>query len=296
MALAEQRRKRRWNLVFRLAWLTLAVCVAVLWADPRWLHPGPDGSHSALVEVRGLIVDEGDASADRVIAGLQAAFEDSGTAGVILRINSPGGSPVQAGYISDEIVRLRTLHPDTPVYAVITDIAASGGYYVAAAADGIYASKSSVVGSIGVMMNGFGFVDAMNKLGVERRLMTAGEHKGLLDPFSPVRNEEIAHLRSLLEEIHEEFIGVVKRGRGDRLAADADIFSGLIWTGSQGIELGLVDAFGSSDYVAREVIGAEEIVDFTVRRAPLDTIAERLGASIARTFGTMLSLEAGRLE
>ena len=234
-------------------------------------------------------------SADQVAAGLRAAFESSDTAGVILRINSPGGSPVQAGYISDEIVRLRALHPDTPVYAVIADVAASGGYYVAAAADAIYASRSSLVGSIGVSMDGFGFADAMDKLGVERRLITAGRHKGFLDPFSPARDEELAHLRSLLEEIHDEFIEVVKRGRGDRLAADADLFSGLIWTGSRGIELGLVDAFGSSSYVAREVIGAEEIVDFTLRPSRLEAVADRLGAGIARTLGAALDLEIGRL-
>ena len=295
MSLVEQRRARRWNLVLRFAWLALVVTLAVVWMGPQWLHSDPGGPHSALVDVRGLIADEGDVSAEEVVAGLQAAFEDSDTAGVILRINSPGGSPVQAGYISDEIVRLRALHPDTPVYAVITDIAASGGYYVASAADEIYASRSSVVGSIGVLMDGFGFVDAMNKLGVERRLFTAGEHKGLLDPFSPARDEEIAHLRSLLDEVHREFIEVVKRGRGARLAADADLFSGLIWTGSRGIELGLVDAFGSSGYVAREVIGAEEIVDFTIRPSHLDAIADRLGASIARTLGTVLNLETGRL-
>ena len=296
MALAEQRRTRRWNLVFRFAWLALAISLAVFWIDPQWLDSEPGGPHSALVDVRGLIADEGDVSADEVVAGLRAAFEDSATAGVILRINSPGGSPVQAGYISDEIVRLRALHADTRVYAVITDIAASGGYYVASAADEIYASRSSVVGSIGVLMDGFGFVDAMSKLGVERRLVTAGEHKGLLDPFSSARDEEIAHLRSLLDEVHREFIEVVKRGRGARLAADADLFSGLIWTGARGVELGLVDAIGSSGYVAREVIGAEEIVDFTVRPAPLDAIADRLGVTIARTFGTMLNLEVGRLE
>ena len=296
MSLAEQRRTRRWNLIFRFAWLALAVSLAFVWMDPEWLHPETSGPHSALVDVRGPIDDEGDASADQIIAGLQAAFGDSDTAGVILRINSPGGSPVQAGYISDEIVRLRGLYPDTPVYAVITDAAVSGGYYVAAAADSIYASKSSVVGSIGVLMDGFGFVDAMDKLGIERRLVTAGEHKGLLDPFSPAEDEEVAHLATLLEEIHNEFIEVVKRGRRDRLAADADIFSGLIWTGSQSIELGLVDAFGSSGYVAREVIGAGEIVDFTVRPAPLDALADRLGASVARTFGHMLNLEVGRLE
>ena len=295
-SLAEQRRARRWNLAFRLAWLSLAVSLAVVWADPEWLHSGSGGPHSALVEVRGLITGEGgEASADRVVAGLRAAFENSDTAGVILRINSPGGSPVQAGYISDEIVRLRALHPGTPVYAVITDVAASGGYYVAAAADAIYASRSSLVGSIGVLMDGFGFVDAMDKLGVERRLITAGRHKGFLDPFSPARDEDVVHLRSLLEEIHDEFIAVVKRGRGDRLAADTDLFSGLIWTGSQGVELGLVDAFGSSGSVAREVIGAEEIVDFTLRPSRLETVADRLGAGIARALGPALGLEAGRL-
>lgn len=294
--LRERRRTRRWNLFFRFAWLALVVSVAVFWMAPQWIQSDPGGPHSALVDIRGLIADEGDTSADQVVAGLQAAFGDADTVGVILRINSPGGSPVQAGYISDEIVRLRGLHPETPVYAVITDIATSGGYYVAAVADAIYASRSSVVGSIGVLMDGFGFVDAMDKLGVERRLVTAGRHKGILDPFSPVRDEEIAHLRSLLEEVHGEFIEVVKRGRGDRLAANADIFSGLIWTGSQSIELGLVDAFGSSGYVAREVIGAEEIVDFTVRPSHLDAIADRLGASMARTLGTMLNLEIGRLQ
>ena len=295
-SLAEQRRTRRWGLVFRFTWLALAIFLIVVWADPEWLHPDPGGRHSALVEVRGLIADGGDTSADRVVAGLRAAFEDSGTAGVILRVNSPGGSPVQAGYISDEIVRLRTLHPDTPIHAVITDVAVSGGFYVAAAADAIYASRSSLVGSIGVSIDGFGFTDAMDKLGVERRLITAGRHKGLLDPFSPVKDEELAHLRSLLEEIHDEFIEVVKRGRGDRLAADADLFSGLIWTGAQGIELGLVDAFGSSSYVAREVIGAEDIVDFTFRPSRLEAIADRIGAGIARILGAELGLKTGRIE
>ena len=293
--LAERRRARRWNLVLRIAWLAFLVTLAVLWMDPQWLHPDPDGPHSALVEISGVISEDGDANADRTVAGLQAAFEDAGTAGVIVRINSPGGTPVQAGYISDEIVRLRALYPDTPVYAVITDIAASGGYYVAAAADAIYASRSSMVGSIGVLMDGFGFVDAMDKLGVERRLVTAGEHKGFLDPFSAADEKELAHLRSMLEDVHEEFIETVKRGRGDRLVDDTDIFSGLIWTGAQGKELGLVDAFGSSGHVAREVIGAEDIVDFTIRPSHLDMIADRLGAGIARTLGAALNLEPGRL-
>ena len=294
-SLAEKRRARRWNLALRLAWLVFLVTLAVVWTGPQWLHPDSGGPHSALVEISGVIGDEGDASADEVVAGLRAAFEDADTAGVIVRINSPGGTPVQAGYINDEIERLRALHPDTPLYAVISDVAVSGGYYVAAAADAIYASRSSIVGSIGVLMDGFGFAGAMHKLGVERRLIAAGEHKGFLDPFSPATEDEVAHLRSMLGEIHDEFIDAVKRGRGDRLAGDADVFSGLIWTGARGKELGLVDAFGGSSYVAREVIGAEDIVDFTIRQSHLDTIADRLGAGIARTLGAALNLEIGRL-
>ncbi len=294
-SLTEKRRARRWNLVVRFAWLAFFVTIAVLWTDPPWLHPDTAGRHSAIVEVSGVISDEGEASADRIVAALQAAFEDSDTAGVIVRINSPGGTPVQAGDINDEIVRLRSMYPDTPLYAVIADVAVSGGYYVAAAADAIYASRSSMVGSIGVLMDGFGFVDAMHKLGVERRLITAGEHKGFLDPFSPAAQEDVAHLRSMLGEVHDEFVKAVKRGRGSRLADDADIFSGLIWTGARGKELGLVDGFGNSSYVAREVIGAEDIVDFTVRPSHLDTIADRLGAGVARTLAAVLGLETARL-
>ena len=294
-SLAEKRRARRWNLVLRLAWLTFFVTITVLWTDPRWLQPDPMGPHSALVDVSGVIGEAEDASADSVIAALRTAFEDSDTAGVIVRINSPGGTPVQAGYINEEIVRLRALHPDTPVYAVITDVALSGGYYVAVAADAIYASRSSLVGSIGVLMDGFGFVDAMQKLGVERRLVTAGEHKGFLDPFSPVAQEETAHLRSILGEVHDEFVTAVKRGRGSRLADDADIFSGLVWTGVRGRELGLVDHFGGTGFVAREVIGAEDIMDFTVRPSHLDALADQLGAGAARALGTALGLDTARL-
>ena len=294
-SLIERRRARRWKWTFRLALLSVFALVAILWFGPDWSDAGPSGPHSALVDVRGVISEAGGESADRIVAALRAAFDDSDTAGVILRINSPGGSPVQAGYINDEIARLRGLHPDTPVYAVISDVAVSGGYYIAASADKIYASRSSVVGSIGVQMNGFGFVGAMDKLGVERRLLTAGEHKGLLDPFSPAREEEVAHLQSLLDEVHHQFIEVVKRGRGDRLAANDEIFSGLIWTGRRALELGLVDDFGSSDHVAREVIGAEEIVDFTPRPSHLEAIAEHFGAGVARVLGPDLGLGTGRL-
>ena len=294
-SLVERRRARRWKWAFRFALLALVALAVVLHFVPECSGSGAEGPYSALVDVRGVISEAGGESASRIVAALRAAFEDSGTAGVILRINSPGGSPVQAGYVNEEIIRLRGLHPDTPIYAVIVDVAVSGGYYIAAAADKIYASRSSVVGSIGVQMNGFGFVGAMDKLGVERRLLTAGEHKGLLDPFSPVREEEVRHLRSLLEEVHDHFIEVVKRGRGERLAADEEIFSGLIWTGSRAIDLGLVDAIGSSSYVAREVIGAEEIVDFTSRPGHLEAIAEHLGAGVARVLGMEFGLDTARL-
>ena len=295
-SLQEQRRARRWGIAFKFSLLAYLVVVLLISVPFDWPLAGAGGQHTALVELRGVIAAESDASADRIVAGLRAAFEDEDTAGVILRINSPGGSPVQAGYISDEIGRLRSEYPDTRVYAVITDMAASGGYYVAAAADEIYANEASVVGSIGVLMNGFGFVETLNKLGVERRLLTAGEHKGFLDPFSPTRPEEVSHIESLLADIHDQFIAVVKRGRGDRLAADEQLFSGLVWTGTQSLDLGLVDALGSSSYVAREVIGAQEIVDFTPRRSYLEALAERFGASMGRTLATQLGLHGVGLQ
>ena len=294
-SLTERRRARRWKLAFRFSFLSFMALAAVLWLGPEWSDSGPSGPHTALVDVRGVISETGGESAQRIVSALRAAFEDPDTAGVILRINSPGGSPVQAGYVNDEIVRLRKLHPDTPMYAVIADIAVSGGYYIAAAADEIYASRSSLVGSIGVQMNGFGFVGTMEMLGVERRLLTAGEHKSFLDPFSPTREEEVTHIRSLLEEVHDQFIEVVKRGRGDRLSESEEIYSGLIWTGSRAIELGLVDAFGSTSHVAREVIGAQEIVDFTPRPSHLEAIAEHFGAGVARVLGAGLGLGAGHL-
>ena len=280
-SLVEQRRARRWSYVFKFAMLVYLVVLLILYL-PRDMSITSDAEfHTALVNLNGIITDDSDASADRIVGGLRAAFEHEGTSGVILRINSPGGSPVQSGYINDEMHRLREKYPDIPLYAVISDIAASGGYYVAVAADKIYANKSSVIGSIGVLMNGFGFVGTMDKLGVERRLLTSGEHKGLLDPFSPVQQEEAMHLRGLLKRIHQQFIDVVKAGRGARLSDNPDLFSGLIWTGEEGIELGLIDALGSSGYVAREVIGAEKIVDFSQEDGLLDMLADRLGTKIA---------------
>lgn len=295
-SLKEQRRARRWGIFFKLAMLAYLLSILVLYLpeDIRARHSV--GDHTALVEIRGMIFEGNDAGADQVISGLRAAFEDENTKGVVIRINSPGGSPVQASYINDEITRLRDKHPNIPLYAVITDICTSGGYYVAAAADRIYANESSLVGSIGVLVNGFGFVDAMKKIGVERRLRTAGKHKGLLDPFSPENPEEASYLQSLLDEIHQQFIHAVKQGRGDRLqGAEDELFSGLVWSGKEAVRLGLVDALGSSSHVAREVIGAEEIVDFTWKRDYLERFAERLGAVMGETLFTRLGFESPSL-
>ncbi len=289
-AIDEQRRTRRWNVALKIAFLGYLVLLLVLYLPWDWLDSDNADRHTALINVEGVIATDSDASADRIITGLRAAFEDENTAGVILRINSPGGSPVQSGYINDEIERLRGLHKDTPLYAVLMDVSASGGYYIAAAADKIYADKASIVGSIGVVMNSFGFVDAMGKIGVERRLFTAGNSKGLLDPFSPLRVTETEHIQTMLESIHRQFIATVRKGRGARLKEHPDLYTGLIWTGEQGLALGLVDALGSSSYVAREIIGAQEIVDFTPKRSLVETVANRIGAQMVKTFATQLGL------
>ncbi len=294
-ALIEQRRARRWSMAFKIAVLVYLVIVTIIYIPVGLFPEAKAGKHTALVEVQGLISDQTDASADLIVSGLRAAFEDEKTVGVILRINSPGGSPVQAGYINDEMARLREKYPKIPLYAVITDVCASGGYYVAAAADKIYADKSSVVGSIGVLMNGFGFVGAMEKLGVERRLLTAGEHKGFLDPFSPENPQEVAHVQKLLDRIHQQFIDAVKRGRGDRLKDDGTLFSGFIWTGEESVQLGLIDALGSSSYVAREIIGAEDIVDFTPKRGYLELLADRFGTAVGRGVGARMDLRDWQL-
>ena len=253
-----------------------------------WDGKALKAEHTALIEMEGVISSDSLANADNVISGLRAAFENKSTQGIVLRANSPGGSPVQAGYIFDEIRRLRAKHPKVPLYAVIGDMCASGCYYVVAAADKIYADKASIVGSIGVLMNGFGFVDTMKKIGVERRLMTAGEHKGFLDPFGPVKPAETKHAQQMLDEIHLQFIETVRQGRGKALKETRDMFSGLFWTGEEAIKLGLVDSLGGTSYVAREVIGAEEIVDYTYRENVLDRFARRLGTAMAQTIGTEL--------
>jgi protease-4 len=293
--LKEQRSARRWGIFFKL--LTFAYITFVLVWAVDWESAGDMGGgkkHTAMIELNGVISPGSDASADRVTTALQAAFKDRNTQGVVVRINSPGGSPVQAQTIYDEMRRLRQKYPDIPLYAVIEDVCASGGYFVAAGADRIYVSRSSIVGSIGVLMNGFGFTGLMDKLGVERRLITAGENKGMLDPFSPVDEKDVKHARAMVEEIHQQFIGVVREGRGQRLKETPDMFSGLIWTGQKSVDLGLADAFGSLDYVAREVIKAEVIVDYTQKESVVARFAKRFGAGAASAvFEAALRSSAG---
>jgi len=284
-AIVEQRAARRWGVVFKL--LLLVYLFAVLFVGIGWIKHGDyksPGKHTALVELRGVIAADSKASADNVTTGLQAAFKDGNTQGVVLRINSPGGSPVQAGYINDEIRRLRGQYPNIPLYAVVEDICASGGYYVAAAADRIYVDKASVVGSIGVVMDGFGFTGTMEKLGVERRALTAGENKAFLDPFSPLNPAHKEFAEKMLGEIHQQFISVVRNGRGKRLKESPEIFSGLVWVGQKSIELGLADALGSVDSVARDVIKAEDVVDFTVHENIAERVARKFGAAMAETL------------
>lgn len=282
-SLKEQRRARRWGIFFKLLTFAYLTILLVFLLDFEYEDTGKGEEHTALVEIEGVIFTGEEAGADNVVSGLRSAFEDSDTKGVIVRINSPGGSPVQAGYIHDEILRLRKKYPDIPLYAVIADIAASGGYYVAAAADKVYADEASIVGSIGVRMDSFGFVQAIEKLGIERRLMTAGDNKALMDPFLPQKPEETAHIQGLLEKIHAQFIEVVKKGRGNRLTDEDKLFSGLVWSGEESIKLGLVDALGSAGFVSREVIDAERIKDFTKERDWLERFADRIGVALWRT-------------
>ena len=288
-SLKEQRRSRRWGIIFKL--LTFAYIGVILFmiGEASLTTVTSNEKHTALVELTGVIADKEKASADHIVTALRDAFENENAAGIILRINSPGGSPVQSGYIYDEIRRLRKENPDTPLHAVITDICASGGYYIASAADKIYADKASIVGSIGVRMDNFGFVDAMQKLGVERRTLTAGENKALLDPFLPENEETKAHVQNMLGEIHQQFINAVKEGRGDRLDSSVEgLFSGLIWTGEAAVKNGLVDELASASYVAREVIGEETIVDYTVQEDILERFAQRLGSTVAQVISTQL--------
>lgn len=275
----ETRRMRRWNLAIRLGWLILVGAVA--WALLSRAAPSadPTAPHTALVAIKGEINAEGEASAEQIVGAMRSALEDSGSRALVLLINSPGGSPVQAGIVNDEIRRLRALH-GKPVYAVVEESCASAAYYIAAATDRIYVDKASIVGSIGVLMDGFGFTGLMDKLGIERRLMTAGQNKGFLDPFSPQTEAQRSHAQTMLNQIHQQFISVVRKGRGPRLKETPELFSGLFWSGEQAIELGLADALGNLDFVAREVVKSEDIIDYTRRENVAEKLVRRFGAAI----------------
>ena len=289
-ALAEQRRGRRWGIFFKLlgfGYLAVILGLVVDWGQADKLAEG--AKFTALVNLNGVIKAKGDANAEHVISGLQAAFEDKHTAGVILRINSPGGSPVQSGIINDEMRRLRAAHPEIPLHVVVEDVCASGGYYVAAAADKIFVDKASIIGSIGVLMDGFGFTGTMEKLGVERRLLTAGENKGFLDPFSPQNEQHKDHAKQMLSEVHAQFIDVVRKGRGKRLKETPDMFSGLMWSGAKSIELGLADGYGTVDSVARDVFKASDVRDFSVKQNFAEKFAKQFGADMAESMASVLT-------
>ncbi|WP_027995539.1 S49 family peptidase [Simplicispira psychrophila] len=292
--LTEQRSARRWRTFTRLAWLVFLIFI-VWWGLSRDMATtSKSGPHTAVVDIKGEIASGAEASAEYVVAALRSAFEDEGSKAVVLLVNSPGGSPVQAGIINDEIMRLKVKH-GKPLYAVVEETCASAAYYIASAADEIYVDKASIVGSIGVLMDGFGFTGTMEKLGVERRLLTAGENKGFLDPFSPQTEKQRAYAQAMLDQIHQQFIAVVKVGRGDRLKETPEIFSGLFWTGQQAIELGLADKLGSLDFVAREVVHAEEIIDYTRRENVAERLAKRFGAAMGGGAAQALQSTMARL-
>jgi protease-4 len=288
--LREQQRARRWGIFFKLAALAVVVLgiFAVIGTVAQREATCIDKC-TAMVELKGEIDADELASAENVITGLQAAFKSKEAQGVVLKINSPGGSPVQAGEINDEIHRLREKYPDKPIYAVVEDVCASGAYYVAVATDKIFVDKASLVGSIGVIMDGFGFVGTMDKLGVERRALTSGDNKDFLDPFAPMTAEQRDYALKLLAEIHQQFIAAVKAGRGTRLKESPELFSGLVWNGARSVDLGLADALGSVGYVAREVIKAEEIVDFTVQESLASRVARKFGASFGRSVAGVIA-------
>jgi len=290
-AVTEQRRARRWNVFFKMLMFVYLIAIGAIAFYPKFEKgmDSADKEHTAIIDVMGVIAENEMANADSIIEGLRDAVKDKKTKGIVLSINSPGGSPVQSAYIYEEIRRLKVKHPKMPIYAVVSDICASGGYYIASATDKIYVNQSSMIGSIGVVMNGFGFVNVMEKLGVDRRLLIAGEHKALMDPFSPVNEAETKHMQNLLNDVHQQFISAVKAGRGDRLQETKDMFSGLVWTGEQGVKLGLADGFGSVDSVARDVIGAKKKLNFTPQERLLDKIAGKLGASFGRALGSAVS-------
>ncbi|WP_017905766.1 signal peptide peptidase SppA [Pseudomonas asplenii] len=297
--ITEQRRARRWGIFFKLLAFVYVGTVLVMLSPLVDVEKSASrGAHyTALIEVRGVIADKESASADNIVGSLRTAFEDPKVKGIILRINSPGGSPVQSGYVYDEIRRLRGLHPNTKVYAVISDLGASGAYYIASAADEIYADKASLVGSIGVTAAGYGFVGAMEKLGVERRAYSSGEHKSFLDPFQPQKADETRFWQGVLDTTHNQFIASVKKGRGDRLKdkEHPELFSGLVWSGEQALSLGLIDGLGSASSVARDVIGEKKLVDFTVQESPFDRFSKKLGASVAEHLAMWMGFQGPTL-
>ncbi len=290
--LVEQRANRRWRNLFRIASLVIGLFAIGVALDMKWGGKPPSTRHSALIEITGEIdAESSTASVDTVLPALQDAFADAGSVGVVLRMNSPGGSPVQSAIINDEIRRLRALHPAKPLYVVVEDMCASGCYYIAAAADKIYVSQGSIVGSIGVLMSSFGFTGLMDKLGIERRLMTAGENKAMMDPFQPQNARHRAFTQVMLDEIHQQFITAVKTGRGKRLKSSPEIFSGLFWTGSKAIDLGLADSLGTVDSVARDVLKAEDLIDYTVREGLSDRVLKKFGAAVGESMAKTLATE-----
>ena len=289
-AITEQTRARRWGVFFKsLVFCYLTIVLGITLYPVLKKDMGIDSKeHTAVIDVMGPIAEDKDANAASIIESLRNAVKDKQTKGIILHSNSPGGSPVQSAYVYEEIRAIKKQHPDLPIYAVVSDICASGCYYIASATDKIFVNPSSLIGSIGVLMDGFGFVDVMQKLGVERRLLTAGAHKAMLDPFSPPKTDETKYMQGLLDQVHQQFISAVKAGRGDRLIESPDMFSGLVWTGEAGVKIGIADAFGTEDYVAKDIIGAENRVDFTKQSRFLDKIAGKLGASFGHALGALI--------
>jgi protease-4 len=289
-AVKEQTRARRWSVFFKslmFAYL-IAIFGVAMYPTIKQDMGGDSKDHTAVIDVVGVIAEDKDSNAADIIESLRDAVKDKHTKGIILHSNSPGGSPVQSAYVYEEIRNIKKEHPDLPVYAVVSDICASGCYYIASASDKIFVNQSSLIGSIGVLMDGFGFVDVMQKLGVERRLLTAGAHKAMLDPFSPPKEDETKYMQGLLDQVHQQFIGAVKAGRGDRLKETPDMFSGLVWTGEAGVKLGVADGFGNDNHVAKDIIGAEKIVDFTQQGRLIDKIAGKLGASFGQAIGSII--------
>lgn len=290
-AITEQRKARRWGIFFKLLMFGYLLAILGVAMYPKFKQEigGTGKNHTAVIDLVGMIAEDQNANAESIIDSLRNAVKDKNTKGIIIHANSPGGSPVQSAYVYDEIKKIKKEHPNLPIHAVVSDICASGCYYVVSAVDKIYASPASLIGSIGVIMDSFGFVETMKLLGVERRLLTAGEHKALLDPFSPGKPDEQQYMQNLINQVHLQFIDAVKKGRGSRLKETPDMFSGLVWTGEESVKLGVVDAMGTQDYVAKEVIGAETQVDFTEQERLVDRIAGKLGASLSLGLSNLAS-------